>query len=80
MDAAYTAVFLVCGPICRYIYTPACHEELEKKLQMIGLEEPIDEQGLERYVEGISIRSERDVQTVLQQLCIGGGNEDFMRD
>jgi len=80
VDAAYTAVFLVCGPICRYIYTPACHEELGKKLQMIGPEEGIDEQELERYVEGISIRSERDVQTVLLQLCARGSGGTLVRD
>ncbi|MGA9350891.1 MAG: DUF4062 domain-containing protein [Anaerolineae bacterium] len=66
LAAEYTAIFLVRGPICRYIPTHACHEELREKLQMIGQEDRIDEQELESYIEGVSIESTRDVRTALE--------------
>lgn len=69
--AGYTSEFLVCGRICRYISKPEWVEELRERLG-IGSIEPIDKQKLESYVEGISIDSERDVQTVLLQLCARG--------
>lgn len=75
----YTSEFLVCGQIRRHIRKHAWVEELKERLG-IGSIEMIDRQKLESYVEGISIGSERDVQTVLLQLCIRGSNGDLMRD
>jgi len=67
VDAAYTAVFLVRGQICRYIPEPDWVEELMEGLS-IGRIERIDEQKLESYVEGISIESKRDIQLLLKTL------------
>jgi hypothetical protein len=69
--AEYTSGFLVRGQICRYISKPKWVKELRERLG-IGSIEPIDRQKLESYVEGIPIDSERDVQTVLLQLCAKG--------
>jgi hypothetical protein len=69
--AGYRSRFLVCGQICRYISEPEWVRKLRERLG-IGSIEPIDRQKLESYVEGIPIDSERDVQTVLLQLCAKG--------
>jgi predicted phosphodiesterase len=66
VEAAYTAVFLVRGSICRYIPKRAFVEEIKRRLQMIGPEERIDERKLESYVEGIPIESTRDIRTALE--------------
>ena len=77
--ARYTSEFLVRGRICRYIPRPEWVEELRKGLS-IGRIGRIDEQKLESYVEGISIESERDVQTVLLQKCTKGSSGTLVRD
>jgi len=70
VNLGFISEFLVCGRICRYIPQREWLDELMERLSISRIE--IDEQKLESYVEGVPIGSERDVQTVLLQLCAKG--------
>jgi hypothetical protein len=78
LDLGFISEFLVCGRICRYIPKPAWVDELMKRLSISRIE--IDKQKLESYVEGVPIGSERDIRTVLLQLCAKGSGGAFLRD